>query len=41
LIKKGCIDYVEISVSKSSNGIELDESILEHVTKHEIGNALV
>lgn len=38
--KKGFIDNVEISISKSSNGIELEKSILEHVTKHEIGHAL-
>jgi hypothetical protein len=38
--KKGFIDNVEISVSKSSNGLELDKFILEHVTKHEIGHAL-
>jgi Matrixin len=38
--KKGFIDNVEISVSKSSNELELDKSILEHVTKHEIGHAL-
>jgi Matrixin len=38
--KKGFIDNVEISVSKTSNGIELDEALLEHITKHEIGHAL-
>jgi hypothetical protein len=38
--KKGFIDDVEISVSKTSNGIELDEALLEHITKHEIGHAL-
>ncbi|HEX7257451.1 MAG TPA: matrixin family metalloprotease, partial [Nitrososphaeraceae archaeon] len=38
--RKGFIDNVEISVSKSSNGIELDKSILKHITKHEIGHAL-
>jgi Matrixin len=38
--KKGFIDHVEISVSESSNGIELDKTILEYVTKHEIGHAL-
>jgi hypothetical protein len=38
--RKGFIDNVEISVSKISNGIELEKSILEHITKHEIGHAL-
>jgi predicted Zn-dependent protease len=38
--KKGFINNVEISVFKSSNGIELDKNMLEHVTKHEIGHAL-
>lgn len=38
--RKEFIDNVEISVSKLSNGIEIDKSILEHVTKHEIGHAL-
>jgi predicted Zn-dependent protease len=37
---KGFIDNVEISVSKSSNGLKLDRTIIEHITKHEIGHAL-
>ena len=37
---KGFIDNVEISVSKSSNGLKLDGTIIEHITKHEIGHAL-
>ena len=37
---KGFIDNVEISVSKISNGVDLNQTILEHVTKHEIGYAL-
>ena len=38
--KRGFIDNVEISVSKSSNGLKLDRTIIEHITKHEIGHAL-
>ena len=38
---KGFIDNVEISVSKSSNGLKLDGTIIEHITKHEIGHDLV
>jgi hypothetical protein len=38
--KRGFIDNVEISVSKSSNGLKLDGIIEEHITKHEIGHAL-
>jgi predicted Zn-dependent protease len=38
--KKGFIDYVKISVSKTSNGTELNQTILEHIIKHEIGHAL-
>ena len=38
--KKGFIDNVEISVSKTSHGIELNQTMLEHITKHEIGHAL-
>src|SRR5215204_4764582 len=34
------IDYVKISVSKTSNGTELNQSMLEHIIKHEIGHAL-
>ncbi len=34
------IDYVKISVSKTSNGTELNETMLEHIIKHEIGHAL-
>jgi hypothetical protein len=37
---KGFIDQVEISVSKTSNGTELNQTMLEHITKHEIGHAL-
>ena len=36
----GSIDYVEISISKKSNGLTLDPSVLEHVAKHEFGHAL-
>ncbi|HJT82912.1 MAG TPA: M57 family metalloprotease [Nitrososphaeraceae archaeon] len=38
--KKGFIDNVDISVSKSSNGIELNKNFIEHIVKHEIGHAL-
>ncbi|HJT84665.1 MAG TPA: M57 family metalloprotease [Nitrososphaeraceae archaeon] len=38
--KKGFIDNVKISVSKSNNGIELNKNILKQVAKHEIGHAL-
>ena len=38
--RKGFIDNVEISVSKISNGLKLGKSILELITKHEIGHAL-
>ena len=38
--RKGFIDNVEISVSKISNGLKLEKSILELITKHEIGHAL-
>ena len=37
---KGFIDNVEISVSKIFNGENLNQTILEHLTKHEIGHAL-
>ena len=37
---KGFIDHVEISVSKTSNGTALNQTLLEHITKHEIGHAL-
>ena len=37
---KGFIDHVEISISKTSHGEELDENIMLHITKHEIGHAL-
>ena len=37
---KGFIENVEISVSKSSNGLKLNGTIVEHITKHEIGHAL-
>ena len=36
----GFIDYVKISLSKTSNGTELNQTILEHIIKHEIGHAL-
>jgi predicted Zn-dependent protease len=38
--QNGFIDYVKISVSKTSNGTELNQSMLEHIIKHEIGHAL-
>lgn len=38
--QKGFIDYVKISVSKTSNGTELNQTILEHIIKHEIGHGL-
>ncbi|HEY9486496.1 MAG TPA: M57 family metalloprotease [Nitrososphaeraceae archaeon] len=38
--KRGFIENVEISVSKSSNGLKLNTTIIEHITKHEIGHAL-
>ena len=37
---KGFIDNVEISVSKISNGVNLRSTLIEHITKHEIGHAL-
>ncbi len=37
---KGFIENVEISISKISNGVNLSNTILEHITKHEIGHAL-
>jgi predicted Zn-dependent protease len=36
----GFIDYVKISVSKTSNGTELNQTMLEHILKHEIGHAM-
>ena len=36
----GSIDHVEISISKKSNGVALDHSVLEHIAKHEFGHAL-
>jgi hypothetical protein len=36
----GLIDQVDVSISKKSYGVTLDERTLEHVTKHEIGHAL-
>ena len=36
--QNGFIDYVKISVSKTSNGTELNQTMLEH--KHEIDHAL-
>ena len=36
----GSIDHVEISISKKSNGLTLDPSVLDHVAKHEFGHAL-
>ena len=38
--QNGFIDYVKISVSKTSNGTELNQTILGHIIKHEIGHAL-
>jgi predicted Zn-dependent protease len=38
--EKGFIDNVKISVSKTSNGTELNQTMLEHIIKHEIGHAL-
>ena len=38
--QNGFIDYVKISVSKTSNGTELKQTTLEHIIKHEIGHAL-
>ncbi len=38
--QKGFIDYVKISVSKTSNGTELNQTMLEHILKHEIGHAM-
>ena len=38
--QNGFIDYVKISVSKTSNGTELNQTILEHIIKHEIGHTL-
>ena len=38
--QNGFIDYVKISVSKTSNGTELNQTMLEHIIKHEIGHAL-
>jgi hypothetical protein len=37
---RGSIDHVEISISKKSNGVALDQSVLEHIAKHEFGHAL-
>jgi Matrixin len=37
---KGFIDHVEISVSKTFNGKALNQTMLEILTKHEIGHAL-
>lgn len=36
----GSIDHVEISISKKSNSLTLDPSVLEHIAKHEFGHAL-
>jgi len=36
----GFIDYVKISLSKTSNGTELNQTMLERIIKHEIGHAL-
>ena len=38
--QNGFIDYVKISVSKTSNGTVLNQTILEHIIKHEIGHGL-
>jgi hypothetical protein len=32
--RKDFIDNVKISISKTSNGIKLNEIMLEHITKH-------
>ena len=37
---KGFIDHVEILVSKTSGGATLNQTMLEHLTKHEIGHVL-
>ena len=37
---RGSIDHVEISISKKSNGVALEHSVLEHIGKHEFGHAL-
>ena len=36
----GFIDQADISISKKSYGVALDEDTLQHVTKHEVGHAL-
>jgi hypothetical protein len=36
----GFINFVEISISKKSYDVTLDEQTLEHVAKHEFGHAL-
>ena len=38
--QNGFIDYVKISVSKTSNGTALNQTMLEHIIKHEIGHGL-
>ena len=38
--QNGFIDDVKISVSKTSNGTELNQTMLEHIIKHEIGHGL-
>jgi hypothetical protein len=38
--QNGFINYVKISVSKTSNGTELNQTMLEHIIKHEIGHGL-
>jgi hypothetical protein len=38
--QNGFIDYVKISVSKTSNGTKLNQTMLEHIIKHEIGHGL-
>ena len=38
--QNGFIDYVKISVSKTFNGTELNQTLLEYIVKHEIGHAL-
>lgn len=37
---KGFIDHVEISVSKTSGEAALNQTMLDHLTRHEIGHAL-
>ena len=38
--QNGFIDYVKLSVSRTSNGTKLNQTMLERIIKHEIGHAL-